>query len=55
MRGIFKAPSPGPIKTALQLTGFDVGSVRLPLVPLSEEERLDLLSLLNTVKKVSKS
>ncbi|RWR14170.1 4-hydroxy-tetrahydrodipicolinate synthase [Siminovitchia fortis] len=55
MRGIFKAPSPGPIKTALQLAGFDVGSVRLPLVPLSEEERLDLLSLLNTVKKVSKS
>lgn len=53
MRGIFKAPSPGPIKTALQLTGFDVGSVRLPLVPLSEEERLDLQSVLNTVKKIS--
>lgn len=50
MRGIFKAPSPGPIKTALQLTGFDVGSVRLPLVPLSEEERLDLQTVLNTTK-----
>lgn len=50
MRGIFNAPNPGPIKTALQLTGFDVGSVRLPLVPLSEEERLDLQAVLNTVK-----
>lgn len=50
MRGIFRAPSPAPIKTALQLTGFDVGSVRLPLVPLTEEERLDLQALINAVK-----
>lgn len=50
MRGIFLAPSPAPVKTALQLTGFDVGSVRLPLVPLTEEERLQLQTLLNTVK-----
>ncbi|GIN94865.1 4-hydroxy-tetrahydrodipicolinate synthase [Siminovitchia terrae] len=55
MRGIFKAPNPAPIKTALQLTGFDVGSVRLPLVPLSEEERLDLQAVLNTVKKIPNS
>lgn len=55
MRGIFKAPNPGPIKTALQLTGFDVGSVRLPLVPLSEEERLDLQAVLNAVKKIPNS
>ncbi|MBD8004075.1 4-hydroxy-tetrahydrodipicolinate synthase [Bacillus norwichensis] len=55
MKGIFKAPNPGPIKTALQFTGLDVGSVRLPLVPLSEEERLDLQSVLNTVKTISKS
>ena len=50
MRGIFQAPSPAPIKTALQLTGFDVGSVRLPFVPLSEEERLDLQALINSIK-----
>lgn len=53
MKGIFMAPNPSPIKTALQLTGFDVGSVRLPLVPLSEEERLDLQAVLNTVKIVN--
>ncbi len=55
MKGIFKAPNPGPIKTALQFTGLDVGSVRLPLVPLSEEERLDLQAVLNAVKATSKS
>ncbi|MGV3240623.1 4-hydroxy-tetrahydrodipicolinate synthase, partial [Streptococcus hyovaginalis] len=39
---LFKAPNPVPVKTALQLRGFDVGSVRLPLVPLTEEERIEL-------------
>lgn len=39
---LFKAPNPVPVKTALQLKGFDVGSVRLPLVPLTEEERIEL-------------
>ncbi len=50
MRGIFLAPSPAPVKTALQLSGLDVGSVRLPLVPLTEEERFTLQTLLNKVK-----
>lgn len=39
MQGLFSAPSPGPVKTALQLKGLDVGSVRLPMVPLTEQER----------------
>jgi 4-hydroxy-tetrahydrodipicolinate synthase len=39
MLGLFIAPNPAPVKTALQLKGMDVGSVRLPLVPLSEQER----------------
>lgn len=39
MQGLFTAPSPAPVKTALQLKGLDVGSVRLPLVPLTEAER----------------
>lgn len=39
MEGLFAAPSPAPVKTALQLKGLDVGSVRLPLVPLTEQER----------------
>ncbi len=47
MQGLFAAPSPAPVKTALQLKGLDVGSVRLPLVPLSEQERVSLSNLLN--------
>ncbi|MGV2941164.1 4-hydroxy-tetrahydrodipicolinate synthase [Mesobacillus sp. LC4] len=39
MEGLFAAPSPAPVKTALQLKGLDVGSVRLPMVPLTEQER----------------
>ena len=46
MEGLFKAPNPVPVKTALQLKGLDVGSVRLPLVPLTEQERTQLSSLL---------
>lgn len=47
MKGLFAAPSPSPVKTALQLKGLDMGSVRLPLVPLTEEERNTLAELLN--------
>lgn len=50
MKGLFTAPSPVPVKTALQLKGLDVGSVRLPLVPLSESERMSLTELLNSYK-----
>lgn len=44
MTALFAAPNPVPVKTALQLKGIDVGSVRLPLVPLTEEERTKLAS-----------
>jgi 4-hydroxy-tetrahydrodipicolinate synthase len=46
MQGLFAAPSPAPVKTALQVRGLDVGSVRLPLVPLTEQERSTLSKLL---------
>lgn len=46
MKGLFAAPNPSPLKTALQLKGLDVGSVRLPLIPLNEDERLRLSSLM---------
>lgn len=46
MVGLFKAPNPVPVKTALQLKGLDVGTVRLPLVPLTEQERVELSKLL---------
>lgn len=45
MQGLFKAPNPVPVKTALQLKGLDVGSVRLPLVPLTELERTAVADL----------
>lgn len=45
MEGLFKAPSPAPVKTALQIKGLDVGSVRLPLVPLNEQERAQIIEL----------
>lgn len=46
IKGLFAAPSPAPVKTALQLSGMDVGSVRLPMVPLTEQERTVLANLL---------
>lgn len=52
MEGLFKAPSPVPVKTALQLRGLDVGSVRLPLVPLTEQERSELINLLNNFEEI---
>lgn len=45
-RGLFAAPNPVPVKTALQMKGLDVGGVRLPLIPLTEEERTTLSTLL---------
>lgn len=51
MKQFFAAPNPTPVKTALQVKGLDVGSVRLPLVPLTETERTDLISVLNSVLK----
>ena len=47
MNGMFIAPNPAPVKTALQLKGIDVGSVRLPLVPLTGEEREKLSGIIN--------
>ncbi|RSK29314.1 4-hydroxy-tetrahydrodipicolinate synthase [Bacillus sp. HMF5848] len=49
MEALFAAPSPAPVKTALQLKGFDVGSVRLPILPLTEKERITLQTVLNTL------
>lgn len=46
MKALFAAPSPVPVKTALQLKGLDVGSVRLPLVPLTGSECLQLMNVL---------
>lgn len=42
MKELFKAPNPVPVKAALQIKGLDVGPVRLPLVPLTTDERTSL-------------
>lgn len=49
MNELFKAPNPVPVKTALQLKGLDVGAVRLPLVPLTEEERNSLMRITQSI------
>lgn len=50
MEGLFMTPSPAPVKTALQIKGINVGSVRLPLVPMNEVERNSLIQLLQPEK-----
>lgn len=47
MNGLFAAPSPTPVKAALKMKGVDVGGVRLPLVPLTEEEENTLKQLIH--------
>ncbi|WP_338469799.1 4-hydroxy-tetrahydrodipicolinate synthase [Niallia sp. XMNu-256] len=49
MVGLFNSPNPVPVKTALQMKGLDVGTVRLPLVALNEQERLALSKLLENL------
>ncbi|MBD1379377.1 4-hydroxy-tetrahydrodipicolinate synthase [Metabacillus arenae] len=39
MNALFAAPSPSPVKAALNMNGVHVGGVRLPMVPLSDEEQ----------------
>ncbi|MBU9714497.1 4-hydroxy-tetrahydrodipicolinate synthase [Evansella tamaricis] len=46
MKGLFIAPNPVPVKTALQFYGLDVGGVRLPLVRLTPDQRHQLSIIL---------
>lgn len=46
MKALFAAPNPTPVKTALNLKGVPVGGVRLPMIPLNEEELSTLQSVL---------
>lgn len=47
MNGLFDAPSPSPVKAALQLKGIDTGDVRLPLLRLTKAEIAKLKVLLD--------
>jgi len=42
MNGLFTSPSPVPVKTALKINGLDSGTVRLPLIPLTEQEQKNM-------------
>ncbi|MFD1031955.1 4-hydroxy-tetrahydrodipicolinate synthase [Metaplanococcus flavidus] len=46
MNALFAAPNPVPVKTALQLIGIQTGTVRLPMIPLNDEETAALRQLL---------
>lgn len=46
MNGMFIAPSPAPVKAALEMIGVSTGSVRLPIVPVDDDERETIHKLL---------
>lgn len=50
MELLFKQPSPTPVKTALNMEGIETGNVRLPLVPLNEDEKTLLKNTIENFK-----
>ncbi|MEH7081118.1 4-hydroxy-tetrahydrodipicolinate synthase [Neobacillus drentensis] len=46
MKALFTAPNPAPVKAALNMSGVQVGGLRLPLLPLSHEEEKALQGVL---------
>ncbi|MCM3653832.1 4-hydroxy-tetrahydrodipicolinate synthase [Metabacillus litoralis] len=46
MKALFAAPNPTPVKAALNMSGINVGGVRLPMVALNGEETRALQSVL---------
>lgn len=49
-RKLFMAPNPTPVKAALAYKGFISDFVRKPLVTLSEEEKIELFKVIDSVK-----
>lgn len=50
MKALFAAPSPSPVKAALNMRGVYVGGVRLPMVPLNSVEERALQNALQPSK-----
>ncbi len=48
MKALFLTPNPTSVKAALHIKGIDVGSVRLPLVPLTNNETGILSQIINS-------
>ncbi|MBO0588339.1 4-hydroxy-tetrahydrodipicolinate synthase [Sporosarcina sp. E16_8] len=53
MKALFAAPNPAPVKAALNLKGIPVGGVRLPMIPLNDEQLSTLQQVLNINKEVT--
>ena len=53
-KGLFITTSPAPIKAALNMTGWQVGGLRLPLVDVTDTERAFIGSLLQSMKLLGK-
>src|SRR5690606_38689103 len=51
MKALFAAPSPSPVKAALNLMDVPVGGVRLPMLALTEEETATLQQFLPSAKQ----
>lgn len=47
MKALFAVPNPSAVKTALNLKGIPVGGVRLPMIPLNDEQLHSLQSTLS--------
>lgn len=53
MKALFAAPNPSPVKAALNLKGIPVGGVRLPMIPLNDEQLHSLQRTLSSYDSVS--
>src|SRR5699024_1542279 len=53
MDELFAAPSPTPVKEALEWKGIAVGGVRLPLIPLNNAEKKKLYHVLQTYHRLA--
>ncbi|MDW0118481.1 4-hydroxy-tetrahydrodipicolinate synthase [Sporosarcina thermotolerans] len=52
MKALFVAPNPSGVKAALNLTGVSVGGVRLPMIPLNDEQLLIVQKALTVNEEV---
>lgn len=49
IKALFSETNPIPVKSALNLSGFDFGEPRLPLTPITENNKLNLEKLIHTI------
>ena len=49
---LFSEVNPIPVKAAMQLLGYDVGGLRLPLTELEEEHRRELADVMHTLNLI---